>query len=389
MVNGANSSATSPTYVGIDFGTSKCVMAYASPEGGTAEIIRIDGNEEMPSLVFFGDGATFVGEAAQNMLEDSGERTRIWLSVKRDIAKPIARSFPGRMEGVQPVEAATRLFAKLKHEAETRYFDQSVSNAVITCPATFTQQERDRIVEAAQAAGFAVVELLEEPVAAALAFAEEGLGVGREILVYDLGAGTFDIALLAAEETARQFRLALDPTGHQTGGDDFDRALYGLCDEIAVETLNRHLAVDAQRDPYLLLQCRKWKRSLTDSGHCLASALLPGGEGFETVRFRAEITRLAFEERIAPLVEETVRLTRSYLQEAAKRGLQVDTVLLIGGSSRVPLVERLLTADMPVAMRKWHKQDHAVALGAAYWARELWAPARTLSPPPTPPFAVR
>ncbi len=181
------------------------------------------------------------------------------------------------------------------------------------------------------------------------------------MLVYDLGGGTFDLAVLARDEEG--FRLALKPRGLRTcGGDDFDRALYDHCDELARRTLQRSISGDDSLDLRFLRLCRWRKESLTDRERCEFSMYLPG----TMVRFKSVLERSAFEALIARHVEETVRLTRSIVEEARDNGHPVATVVLIGGSSRVPLVERLLREALRIKFVKWQARDLAVALGAAY-----------------------
>ena len=223
--------ATTEPFLGIDFGTSKSSMAWVNPSTNHAELLRnAEGRDATPSVIYYGERETLVGEPAEHMIEDEAERQRVVLSIKRDLVNAPTLALPGKR--VKRIEIVAEVLRKLKRDAEERRFHQKVTRAVITVPAAFDAAQRRKIKEAGKLAGFTEVELLEEPVAAALAYGRAGQAVGDSILVYDLGAGTFDLALLARENGT--FRLACEPRGlARCGGDDFDRALYDYCEEIA------------------------------------------------------------------------------------------------------------------------------------------------------------
>ena len=181
-------------------------------------------------------------------------------AVKRDLAKKTAGSLGDRR--VTPLEAAALILGKIKRDAEKGHFHEPVTRAVITCPAVFDEVEKEKLREAAALAGFRDVELLEEPVAAAVAYAEDGIKVGRCVLVYDLGGGTFDLAVLVREEGEDVFRLAMEPRGERIGGEDFDRAIYDHFDAIIRKKTEQPVCPDGL-DLQLLRQCRKLKESLT------------------------------------------------------------------------------------------------------------------------------
>ena len=357
--------------IGIDFGTSKSSMAWFNPETGQGEILRnAEGKDETPSVVYYGAGEILVGSPAEDMLEDPEKRKQVVRSVKRDLVNAPRLSLPGRR--VTTLEVAAEIFRKLKRDAEELHFHRPVRHAVITHPAAFDELQLEKIKEAANLAGFEEVALVPEPVAAALAYAHAGLQVGQFVLVYDLGGGTFDLALLAREDQ-RRFRVARPPKGlSRCGGDDFDRALYDHCDEAAHATLGRGITVTDDIDQLFLRQCRTRKETLSSAERCGFSAYLAGPDG--AVHFKHEVSRATFEGLIEPTIEATVRLTGGLIEEARSFGMAVDTVVLIGGSSRVPLIARRLQETLPVPPQKWQKQDVAVALGAGLQAHYLWDP---------------
>ncbi len=350
-------------FLGIDFGTSQSSMAWFNPKTGQAEVIRnAEGEDKTPSVVYYGDDETLVGKPAEDLLEDEHERGRILFSVKRQLAKSIRYALGDRM--VRPVEVVADILRKLKHDAEEGHFREPVSRAVITHPAVFDQLENDVLAQAARDAGFAEVVLLPEPVAAAIAYAEAGLNIGDFVLVYDLGGGTFDLALLNRGDADDPFSLAAEPRGLRCGGDDFDHALYDYCDTIAQQTLGRPISTEELRDLHFLRECRRRKENLSVRTRSEFSSYLRGG-----VQFKHSVDRESFEKLIGSTVKPTVSLTRSMLDEATSEGRQPKSVVLIGGSSQVPLVQQMLRLSLPIEPVKWQGRDLAVALGAAYHGR--------------------
>jgi molecular chaperone DnaK (HSP70) len=369
----ATNGANKVPFIGIDFGTSKCTVAWINPRTRRAELIRnAEGHEKTPSVVYFGDSDTLVGEYAEQMLENEAERGRVVMSIKRDMVFTPSLSLPGGKR-IRAVAVAAEIFRKLKCDAEQLHFHAPVTRAVVTVPAAFDALQRERIEEAAKLAGFNDVRLLEEPVAAAIAYSRAGLTVGQHVLVYDLGAGTFDLAVLANDEDGG-FRLVMESRGvARLGGDDFDRALYDYCDEVATRELGRGITLDGRVDLQFLALCRKRKENLSVQERSSFSNLLMGDNGSGPVRFQQIIERSVFEGLIEEKVGTTARLTERVVQEAGTRGHKVDTVVMVGGSSRVPLVERMLKGKLPVEPKSWAERDMAVALGAAYYAETIWA----------------
>jgi tetratricopeptide (TPR) repeat protein len=362
-----------PTFLGIDFGTSQSSMAWYRPgdrdRAGQAEVLyNAEGQPKTPSVVYFGADRVLVGAGAEQMLENDAERKRVVVSVKRDLAESGKIALPGKR--VTSVEVAAEVLRKLKHDAEELHFREALTHAVLTHPATFDQTEKDRLTEAARLAGFAEVRLLSEPVAAALAYAQAGMKVGRHILVYDLGGGTFDLALLVRDEDGA-FRLAAEPRGcRRCGGDDFDRALYEHCDEIAEQRFGRPISLNGTRNLHFLRTCRERKEQLSVHEKCQFNFLLPSEQG--PLMFQHSVSRSTFEELILKQLQDTVRLTRTLANEARSRGHRIDSVVLIGGSSRLPVVRTLLQETLGAEPLRWQQQDLAVALGAAYEARRIW-----------------
>lgn len=353
-------------FLGIDFGTSQSSMAWFNPRNGQAEIIRnAEGEEKTPSIVYYGDNEILVGKIALDLLEVDFERHRLISSVKRDLARPITYNLGVRL--VQPVEVAAEIIRKLKRDAEEGHFHTGVNHVVVTHPAVFDQQEIDLLEQAAKLAGFSEVLLIPEPVAAAYAYAESKPDVGNCLLVYDFGGGTFDLAVLKRDEFDGTYSLAVEPRGIRCGGDDLDRALYAHCDAIAKETLGHSISSGDQCDVRFLRECQKRKENLSIRQACEFSSYLSGH-----VHFKHRIERSEFERLIHSKVDETIKMTRAMLDDVAARRLKPAEIVLIGGSSQVPLVQQLLKESLNLEPVKWQKRDFAVALGAACHARKEW-----------------
>ncbi len=366
--------------IGIDFGTTNSSVAWYNPRTGEAEVIlNAEGEVKTPSLVYFGERETLVGKQVEDEIEnlsmDPAQRDeateRIFKSIKRKLLSPSSIALPDD-HFIRPVEVVAEILKKLKRDAERGHFDgEEVKRAVITHPAEFKPNQKDQIEKAARLAGFTEVKLLDEPSAAALAYARAGHNVGEHVLVYDLGGGTFDLAVLDNEEGS--FHVAMRPKGEEhLGGDDFDRALYRYCDEVARRELGRPISATENEDLKYLRECRKRKENFSYKETVRFSDYL-ASEGVP-VRFEHEVDRETFEDRIKEYVETTARLTKEILEEARSRGHEVDSIVLIGGSSRVRLVIETLEQTLPAGMslRDWGRKDVAVALGAAHYANMVW-----------------
>lgn len=368
-------SSVSP-FVGIDFGTSKCAMAFYDPDREQAKLIRNDEEEyETPSVVYLGKSEKdiIVGKVAEKMLTNgSVDQRTLSVSVKRDLTRSSKIMVLDEQRKYRPEDIAALLLKKLKADAEIRRFYEPVTRAVITFPTAFDSTQKDKIRLAAKLAGFTEVELLEEPIAAALAFKYEGLKVGKCIMVYDFGAGTFDIAVLS-QLSDQKFTWGATPKGlKDCGGDDLDRALYDYCDEKAHRDLKRGISLDGEINLRFLHECRERKENLSYQEEATFSSYLASNNG--PVSFPLTLSRAKFEERIQTYIDKTVALTQKVLNEAKAKGNTVDTVVLIGGSTKVPLVLKKLSNTLPMAPLQWDEREYAVALGAAYYGAQLWSP---------------
>lgn len=344
--------------IGIDYGTSKSVITWIKPGQEEAQVIRnFEGDESTPSAVYFGDSETLVGNMALNMMEeDDGDG--VVASAKRSLGLEVVYRAPGSPTPVDAAAAIMRYLLDTAHkDAEVQSsLDGPIEAATITCPATFTSFERERLVEAGKLAGLKRVMLRDEPVSAAIACTKALPGaVGQTVLVYDLGAGTFDVAVLTQDGGGR-WRQAASASGARFGGDDFDLALFRFLNAKAMETSGCELGDSTS---VLLRKCRHAKESLVNFGRTNFSHPLPNSQVFRHV-----VTRDDFYGLIHPMVTKTIECVDMAMRQAEQNGHPVESLVLIGGSSRIPLVRELVSSRVNRAPLEWNRREYAVALGA-------------------------
>jgi molecular chaperone DnaK len=372
--------------VGIDLGTTNSLVAYVDEATGMPRIIPdAQGRPLLPSVVAFTPDGIVVGEAARRQLARRPADTVY--SVKRlmgrgfDDVRDEARYLPFRIlpgEGlvklavggreVTPPEVSAAVLKALKERAE-RHFGEAVEKAVVTVPAYFNDAQRQATKDAGRIAGLDVVRIVNEPTAASLAYGLHRLSQGV-IAVYDLGGGTFDVSILRVKDGVFEV-LATNGDTH-LGGDDFDRVLaLWLLEDIAVRhhaELERDcvdLARDAEAMQELRLAAEAAKVRL--SGEERTTLTIP----FAGFTYRRDITRSELERLIEPLVARTLGPARRALADAGLQATDIDQVVLVGGSTRVPLVRRRVQELFGKAPHSQLNPDEVVALGAAVQAHIL------------------
>ena len=338
--------------VGIDLGTTNSVLAVASE--GQIKVIDIHGQPTMPSCVGLdASGNLIVGQAAKNQLIAAPEATV--LSIKRRMGEDARVSLGDRQ--LSPEEISSFILRELKVEAE-RQLGRPVAKAVITVPAFFNERQRKATQVAGQLAGLEVVRIINEPTAAALAY-----GAGRSndetMLVYDLGGGTFDVSVVVVEEGVVEVKASQGDT--RLGGDDFDQLLV----EHALREFKQRHGIDLSGDSKTL---RRLKVVL-EAAKCRLSE-----EPFVAVReeyldgqhhLEMEIQRADYETMIQVLMEKTLTCIHQSMQDAKLAPKDIDKIMLVGGSTRTPLVHRLLQQRLQLEPRWEINPDLIVAMGAA------------------------
>ncbi|MEK4249592.1 molecular chaperone DnaK [Paenibacillus sp. FSL W7-1287] len=349
--------------IGIDLGTTNSCVAVM--EGGEAVVIpNPEGGRTTPSVVGFKkDGERIVGETAKRQAITNPDRTI--MSIKRHMGTNHKEVIDGKEYSPQEISAIT--LQKLKSDAEA-YLGQPVTQAVITVPAYFNDSQRQATKDAGKIAGLEVLRIVNEPTAAALAYGLEK-SEDQTILVYDLGGGTFDVSILELGDGF--FEVKATSGDNKLGGDDFDQVII----DYLVAEFKKENGVDLSKDKAAIQRLKdaaeKAKKEL--SGVLTTTISLPFITMVDSVPAHLEmnLTRAKFEELSADLVERTMVPTRQALKDAGLSTSEIDKIVLVGGSTRIPAVQdavKKLTGKEP---HKGVNPDEVVALGAAVQAGVL------------------
>ena len=343
--------------IGIDLGTTNSCVAVM--EGGESVVIpNAEGARTTPSVVAFSkDGERMVGQVAKRQAVTNADRTII--SIKRHMGTDYRVNIDGKP--YSPQEISAMILQKLKADAEA-YLGQPVTQAVITVPAYFSDSQRQATKDAGKIAGLEVLRIINEPTAAALAY-----GVDKEaeqkIMVYDLGGGTFDVSILDIGEGVLEVLSTAGDT--HLGGDDFDqRIIDWMADSFKAEH-----GIDVRGDKMVLQRLKEAaeKAKIELSGMTSTNINLPflTATASGPVHFETTLTRAKFNELTADLVDATMQPTRQVLSDAGLKPSDVDKVLLVGGSTRIPAVQEAVKKFMGKDPFKGINPDECVAIGAA------------------------
>ena len=350
--------------IGIDLGTTNSCVATL--EGGQAVVIpNSEGSRTTPSVVAFAkDGERLVGVMAKRQAVTNSERTI--LSVKREMGTDWSKEIDG--DTYTPQEISAFILQKLKSDAE-EYLGKEVKQAVITCPAYFTDAQRKATQDAGRIAGLEVLRIINEPTAAALAYGVDKEG-DQTILVFDLGGGTFDVSVLEIYQVDGQPQIEVKATSgdNRLGGDDFDDAVVQWIVREFKKSSGIDLANDLQAMSRLREAAEKAKTEL--SGTTSTQVNLP----FITMRdgqpehLDLTLSRAKLEDLISDFVARTMGPTRQAIKDSGVKKGSIDKILLVGGSTRVPAVQKAIEEEVGKAPFRGINPDEAVAVGAALQA---------------------
>ena len=350
--------------IGIDLGTTNsCVAVY---EGGEPVVItNPEGSRTTPSVVAFTkDGERLVGQVAKRQAITNPDRTVI--SIKREMGTNYKVNIDDK--SYTPQEISAMILQKMKADAEA-YLGTKVSKAVITVPAYFSDAQRQATKDAGQIAGLEVLRIINEPTAAALAYGMDK-EVDQKIMIFDLGGGTFDVSLLEISDGV--FEVLATAGNNRLGGDDFDKR---IIDWIADTFAKENGGIDLRKDKMALQRLKEAaeKAKCELSGTMTAQINLPfiTADANGPKHFEANLTRAKFNELTADLVEATMGPTKRVLADAGLNVSQVDRVLLVGGSSRIPAVQEAVKSFIGKEPFKGINPDECVAIGAAVQAGVL------------------
>ena len=343
--------------IGIDLGTTNSCVAVM--EGGEAVVIpNAEGNRTTPSVVAFSkDGERMVGQVAKRQAITNPDRTII--SIKREMGSDYKVSIDGKK--YTPQEISAMILQKLKADAEA-YLGETVSEAVITVPAYFTDAQRQATKDAGKIAGLDVKRIINEPTAAALAY-----GVDKEesqkVMVYDLGGGTFDVSILDIDDGV--IEVLATAGNNRLGGDDFDKC---VMDWMAAE-FKKTEGIDLTGDKVAMQRLKEAaeKAKIELSGVTSTSINLPYITADATGPKHLDLTlsRAKFDQLTAHLVEATAGPVRQAMNDAGLSGSDIHKVLMVGGSSRIPAVQEIVKKLTGKEGFKGINPDECVAMGAA------------------------
>ncbi len=350
--------------IGIDLGTTNSVVAVL--EGGEAKIIpNAEGNRTTPSIVAFTKkGERLVGETAKRQSITNPDRTIA--SIKRHMGTDWSKTIDGKE--YTPQEISALILAKLKADAES-YLGEKVTEAVITTPAYFTDAQRQATKDAGRIAGLDVKRIINEPTAASLAYGLDKENINKKILVFDLGGGTFDVSILEIGEGV--FEVLATNGNNLLGGDDFDRKVM----DWLVERFKGDYAIDLSKDRSAMQRLKeasekaKMELSTTHSTTINLPFISMNEDG--PVHMDYELTRAKFDQLTADLVKKTEGPMKSALKDSGLKATEIDDVVLVGGSTRIPAVVDAVRAIINKEPHKGVNPDEAVAAGAAIQAGVL------------------
>ncbi len=342
--------------IGIDLGTTNsCVSVW---EGGEAKVIaNPEGERTTPSVVAFKNGEIIVGAAAKRQVVTNPDTVS---SIKRLMGTNEKVHVNGK--DYTPEEISAMILGDLKKTAES-YLGEKVTKAVITVPAYFNDAQRQATKNAGKIAGLEVERIINEPTAAALAYGLDKQDNLHTVLVYDLGGGTFDVSILELGDGV--FEVKSTSGNNRLGGDDFDERIV----KYLVETFKKDTGVDLTSDKMAMQRLKdaaeKAKKDL--SGMTTTQISLPfisqGSEG--PLHLETTLTRAKFEDLIRDLVDSTLEPVRKALSDAKLTSKDINKIILVGGSTRIPCVQELIKKELGMEPSKGVNPDEVVSMGAA------------------------
>ncbi len=348
--------------IGIDLGTTNSCVAVI--EGGNPTVIaNSEGSRTTPSVVAFQkDGERIVGQVAKRQAVTNADRTI--MSIKREMGTGYTVSIDDK--AYTPQEISAMILTKLKQDAES-YLGETVTQAVITVPAYFSDSQRQATKDAGKIAGLEVLRIINEPTAAALAYGMND--TDQKVMVYDLGGGTFDVSILEIGDGV--FEVLSTNGDTRLGGDDFDQRII----DYLVAEFKKETGVDLSGDKMAMQRLKEAaeKSKIELSGMTTSSINLPfiTADATGPKHLDMTLTKAKFDELTADLVAKTITCIKNAMNDAGLSKDEVDKILLVGGSSRIPAVFEAVKAEMGKEPTKGINPDECVAMGAAVQAGVL------------------
>lgn len=386
--------------IGIDFGTSFCSASWINPNTGKPEAARFrdSSSEKLPSIIAFNNaGKPLVGTGPATQLEDIAADTSLSYAERETILSSFYTSIKTRMrqgqKWIRPKATYSNddmisfILKKVKEEVESSCpLGGMIGNVVLTHPVQFEEWKKDTLKHAAALAGFKKVKLLEEPIAAALYTIKAGIVPKscKGVLVYDFGAGTFDVSYIQVEADGELHIPVLPQGDSRCGGDDIDRALYEDWDKYVKSTKSRTILQDPnEMDIAFLYRCRRKKEQMSKGVITdIISEYIPNSGNVKRAFSKSDFDRI-----VNPIVAKTIDKTKLVVEEVKRKGLPLTHAVLIGGSSNLPQVQTQIKQLLgnSVTIITTGNNDIAVAVGALY-SLNITIPKPNDTPkPPTPP----
>ena len=344
--------------IGIDLGTTNSAVAVM--EGGESVIVpNSEGNRTTPSIVAFTkDGERLVGETAKRQAITNPDRTIT--SIKREMGTEYKVNIDGK--DYSPEEISAMILQKLKADTES-YLGEEVTEAVITVPAYFTDSQRQATKNAGKIAGLNVKRIINEPTAAALAYGIDKETDQHKVMVYDLGGGTFDVSILEVGDGV--FEVLATRGNNRLGGDDFDEKLLNYLADEFMKQNGVDLRKDATSKQRLKDAAENAKKELSTRVSTNVNLPFISAVNGTPVHLNMDITRSKFDELTSDLVEESLKPVRKALEDAGLSHNDIEKVLLVGGSTRIPAVQEAVKKLIGKNPQKDINPDECVAIGAA------------------------
>ena len=355
--------------IGIDLGTTFSVGAYVDADGKPHVVNNRDGSNTTPSVVMFDDEEILVGIQAKN--NAALDPVNVVQFVKRNMGNHDWQFDADSGESFSPEEISALILKRIREDCESA-IGSPVDSAVITVPAYFSDSQRQATMDAGKLAGLNVLAVINEPTAAALAYGMTKLGQPQKVMVYDLGGGTCDVTIMEINPEGGVKVLATHGN-RNLGGYDFDNRLISHVAELFNEETGVDIEDDDEAMQMLRSKCEEAKIALSNSEK-FRIALVAGGKKFKT-----EITRDTFEGLIHDLIEDTEIDIETALDDSGLQPRDIDKVLLVGGSTRVPAVRESVEKKMNQKPSAELNPDEVVAIGAAIYANEIQGSTTTSS----------
>ena len=344
--------------IGIDLGTTNsCVSIF---EGGEAVVMaNAEGLRTTPSVVAFKGDNIIVGQKAKNQAMTNKDTV---VSIKRDMGTDKKVKISATNKEYTPQEISAMILSDLKKTAEN-YLGETVKEAVITVPAYFNDSQRQATKDAGKIAGLDVKRIINEPTAAALAYGLDKQEKDEKVLVYDLGGGTFDVSVL--DIGGGVFEVLATSGNNKLGGDDFDKRIM----DYLVDEFKKENGIDLTKDKMAMQRLKeaaeKAKKDLSGMSSTEISLPFLSQNDDGPVHMNMTLSKAKFEDLIRDLVESTLTPVRDALKEAGLTANKIDKVLLVGGSTRIPMVQELIKKELGKEPSKGVNPDEVVAMGAA------------------------